>query len=430
LLYELTTKRSRYRLSNMKVTTVIPFIQHYVWGDSYSIPKLLGKEPDGTPWAELWLGTHPKGPAKINFENKEITLQEYIKKAPLEILGRAANQFKGELPFLLKILAVEKPLSIQCHPAKSQAEKGFLRENYDGIDINAFNRNYKDDNHKPEILCALTPFTALCGFRTIGEIDRLFDLLDSEIYKIHLYNHLFNDLHNESDCYRAFYSTILQLSIDDKQEFLKELSEAAEIFSSSVPEFRLVKQLLNEYPGDASAAAPLYLNLIELQPGEALYQPAGELHAYIHGTGVELMANSDNVLRGGLTGKYINIDELMKIVKFKGVQKEKTMSLNFVDDLSLTERGFYPTPVKEFLLSRIVPLSSVTIENRESIAILLCTSGSGSMIFEDEQKRKQTLAIQTGTMFVISADSSEYTITTDDKGVVFIAEIPGEAIQL
>jgi len=426
----LTTKWSRYRLSSMKVSTVIPFIQHYAWGNSYSIPQLLGKKPDGSPWAELWLGTHPKGPSEIIFMNKTITLQEYIQKSPLEILGKAAKQFKGALPFLLKILAVEKPLSIQCHPAKAQAEKGFLKEICNGIDINAFNRSYKDDNHKPEILCALTPFTALCGFRPAGEIDRLFDFLDSKIYKIHLYHHLFNDSHKESDCYRAFFTTLLQLPIGEKQKFLKELSLSAEIFSSSVPEFRLVKQLLKEYPGDASAAAPLYLNLIELQPGEALYQPAGELHAYIHGTGVELMANSDNVLRGGLTSKYIDVDELMEIVEFKGIQKEKTMPLKFSERLKASGSGvgreFYPTPAKEFLLSRIVPSSSVNIAIRESIEILLCTSGTGSLIFEDEQKGRQSLAVQTGSMLVIPADLSEYTITTADDGVVFIAEISGE----
>ncbi|NQT58977.1 MAG: mannose-6-phosphate isomerase, class I [Bacteroidetes bacterium] len=409
----------------MKISKVIPFIQHYAWGNSHSIPQLLGKEPNGSPWAELWLGTHPKGPAEIVFENDTISLQNYIQQSPLEILGRAAEQFNGELPFLLKILAVDKPLSIQCHPTKSQAEKGFLKENYDGIDNNAFNRSYKDDNHKPEILCALTPFTALCGFRPAGEIDRFFDLLDSEVYKTHLYHHLFNDYNKETDCYRDFFTALLELPTDEKQEFLKVLAEVAENLSSSIPEFRLVKQLLKEYPGDSSAAAPLYLNLIELQPGEALYQPAGELHAYIHGTGVELMANSDNVLRGGLTSKYIDIDELMKIVEFKGTQKEKTMPLKSPDGVS--GRVLYPAPVKEFRLSGIISSSSVKIENRENIEILICTSGAGSLIFEDEHKRKQSLSIQTGSMLVIPADLPGYTIKTDEDSVVFIAGIPGEA---
>jgi mannose-6-phosphate isomerase len=404
----------------MKISTVIPFIQHYAWGNIHSIPQFLGKEPDGSPWAELWLGTHPKGPSEIILENGTISLQEYIQKAPLRVLGRNAESVKGELPFLLKILAVEKPLSIQCHPNKSQAEEGYLRENLGGIDFDAFNRSYKDDNHKPEILCALTPFTALCGFRPVSEIDRLFDYLDSQVYKVHLYHHLFNYSHTESYRYRTFFTALLQLPTNVKEEFLKELIKTAEILSASVPEFRLVKQLLEECPGDASAAAPLYLNLIELQPGEALYQPAGELHAYIHGTGVELMANSDNVLRGGLTSKYIDIDELIKIVEFKGMQKEKTISTGG------SGREFYPTPAKEFLLSRIIPSSRIKIEHRESIEILLCISGTGNLIFEDTQKREQTVSVQTGSMLVIPADLSEYTITTDEGGVVFIAGIPGE----
>ena len=410
----------------MEISKVIPFIQHYAWGNSHSIPQLLGKEPDGSPWAELWLGTHSKGPAEIVLENDTISLQDYIQKSPLEILGRAAEQFNGDLPFLLKILAVEKPLSIQCHPSKSQAEKGFLKENYNGIDKNAFNRSYKDDKHKPEILCALTPFTALCGFRPAGEIDRLFNFLDSEVYKIHLYPNLCNDSHKKEDCYRAFFTAILRLPADEKQKFLKELSKAAETLSSSIPEFRLVKHLLKEYPGDPSASAPLYLNLIELQPGEALYQPAGELHAYIHGTGVELMASSDNVLRGGLTSKYIDIDELMKTVEFKGAQKEKTMPLKSPEGAGLSGRELYPVPVKEFRLSRIISSSNVNIEHRESIEILICTSGTGSLMFEDEQKRKQSLSIHRGSMLVIPADLSGYSIITNKDSVVFIAGISGE----
>ncbi|MBC8344122.1 MAG: mannose-6-phosphate isomerase, class I [Spirochaetia bacterium] len=415
----------------MKISTVIPFIQHYPWGNSYSIPQILGKKPDGSPWAELWLGTHPKGPAKINFENETILLRDYIQKSPIEILGRAAHQVNAELPFMLKILAVEKPLSIQCHPTKLQAEKGFSQENIDGIDKNAFNRSYQDDNHKPELVCALTHFIALCGFRPEGEIDRLFDFLDSKVYKNQLYHHLFNEFLKESDRLREFFSALLQLPPDRKQSFLKDLSKAAAKYSSSIPEFQLVKKLLNEYPGDVSAAAPLYLNLIELQPGEALFQPAGELHAYIHGTGVELMANSDNVLRGGLTNKYIDIDELLKIVEFKGTQKEKIMPVKTSEMLrfeeSVSGRELYSTPAREFQLSRIVPLSNITIDQRENIEILLCTSGTGTLIFKDTQKREQTLAVQMGSILLIPAVLPEYTITTAKDGMVFIAGIPGEA---
>ena len=437
--FELTTKSSPYRLYPMNILQVIPFIQHYAWGDLHSIPQLLKQEPDGSPWAELWIGTHPKGPARIISKQGTISLQEYIQTAPLNILGKAAERFNGELPFLFKILAVGKPLSIQCHPTKIQAEEGFLKENSAGIDINSFNRSYKDDNHKPEILCALTPFTALCGFRPAQEIDSFFSCLNSDIYKTHLNQRLCNKTKKEADRYKAFFSALIRLPVKEKGEFLKDLAEAAKNFGGIVPEFQLVRQLLEEYPGDPSAAAPLYLNLIKLQPGEALYQPAGELHAYIHGVGVELMANSDNVLRGGLTGKFIDSEELMHVVEFKGTKKEKTLPVrNAVGDSKRSDGHDYDpdhdgletylTPAKEFQLSRVPATSSVTMENRESMEILICTLGRGSLNYYDNNNRSQTELFETGTSLVVPACINEYSITTDVDGVMFIAGIPGETV--
>jgi mannose-6-phosphate isomerase len=420
----------------MKVRKLIPYIQHYAWGNSHSIPEILGISPDGTPWAEMWLGTHPKGPALIEDDGEgegEITLQEYIDRDPVGVFGTKYNNEnnscsnseglsgKTELPFLLKILAVEKPLSIQCHPDKNQARRGCRFEEQSGIQLDAFNRSYKDANHKPEIICALTPFTALCGFRPVRQIDRLFSLLKGEFYENNLRNYLINESLSEEKRYQSFFTSLLQLSKTDKTSFLKELAETAGKLAPVSKEFSLVKRILKFYPDDSSAAAPLYLNLLELAPGEALYQPAGELHAYMYGTGVELMANSDNVLRGGLTEKYINLPELRKTVKFAGVEKEKV-----IPEEQQPGEIVYGTPAKEFLLKRIAPGVRIKIRQRISVELLLCTSGKAMIEYTDAEAGLITKTIKLGDALILPASIGDYTLETGSSGEIHIAGIPEE----
>ena len=243
-------------------------VQRYAWGDPVFIPGLLGVEADGEPWAELWLGTHTNGPAR------------FADGTPLETAT-------GQLPYLLKVLAAGRPLSLQTHPDAEQAIDGFAR----GI--------YADPNPKPELLCALTPFQALCGVRPVH---RTVGLLD-EVGAFDLAAAVANDgpgavMHR---LYRGEIDPALAV-------------EACIRSNSSRVEVEWVRRLAEMYPGEPSVAVSLLLNLVELEPGQCVRLDAGNLHAYLHGAGIELMGNSDNVIRGGLTVKPVDVDELLAVV--------------------------------------------------------------------------------------------------------------------
>ncbi|MDR1277532.1 MAG: mannose-6-phosphate isomerase, class I [Treponema sp.] len=303
-------------------------VKHYDWGSPAYIPRLLGISGKGLPWAELWMGVHPGGPSETEFRGKPLGLAELIGGDPKTFLGeKAAEQF-GALPFLFKFLAASKPLSIQAHPNQEQAWRGFDRENREGIALNAPNRNYKDSNHKPEILCALSPFAAMCGFREPEEIRRgLARFLGGASPSLRQgMSPLPRALAGEtagavSQVLRNFFSALFTLSAGTRQEltrYIKTLGAGAAKTDAGTGEAvnKYMAVFAEHYPGDPAIIAPLYLNLLELRPGEAVYLEAGVLHAYIEGFAVELMANSDNVLRGGLTPKHIDVPELMRIIDF------------------------------------------------------------------------------------------------------------------
>ncbi|MDR0998871.1 MAG: mannose-6-phosphate isomerase, class I, partial [Treponema sp.] len=269
-------------------------VKHYEWGSPVHIPALLGADNSrGLPWAELWMGVHPGGPSRIG----GITLGDLIAANPERYLGKPAAKDFGGLPFLFKLLAAARPLSIQAHPNPEQAREGWERENGKGIPLDAPNRNYKDACHKPEILCALNPFTAMCGFRHPEEIGVLlaqcFDGASPSLRGG--IEPLYSALAGEEPL-KAFFNALFALP----QETLEELSAYARDTALPGGEGDLVSRFAGLHPGDPGIIAPIYLNLLQLMPGEAIYLPAGVLHAYVHGFAVELMANSDNVLRGGL----------------------------------------------------------------------------------------------------------------------------------
>ena len=241
-------------------------VQHYAWGDQTFIPELLGVTADGRPWAELWLGTHPNGPA---------TTAD----------GRPLSELTGELPYLLKVLAAAEPLSLQVHPTTSQAIDGFAR----GV--------YPDDRAKPELLCALTRFDALCGVRPVGATLTLLGSIGADGLGHAL----------RSDGVAATIESIYRDRFDPRPTIVA-------CSRSSRPEAQLVTKLAARYPDDASAIVTLLLNRVTLQPGEALHLTAGNLHAYLSGAGIELMGASDNVVRGGLTVKHVDVDELLRIL--------------------------------------------------------------------------------------------------------------------
>ncbi len=331
-------------------------VQPYAWGSRSSIPKLLGKtHPQDSPWAELWMGAHPKAPSRL--ETGE-SLIDYIQRRPSELLGGSREQ----LPFLFKVLAADAPLSIQCHPNKAQAEAGFARENAAGIPLGAAHRNYRDDNHKPELIVALEPFWALKGFRAPGEVAAL--LRTAGIASLGAEAHA---LESSGDL-RAFFSELLALTPERTKAALSELSLGRQALPES--EARWAAELLTRYPSDQGCLSVLVLNLVELAAGEALYLGAGELHAYLRGTGLEIMANSDNVLRGGLTPKHMDSQELLRVLQFESAAPEV---------LRPAAHGgvcAYETPCPEFSLASLaLSEAQQAVPSSEVAQIWLCLGG-------------------------------------------------------
>jgi mannose-6-phosphate isomerase len=295
-------------------------IQDYAWGSRTAIAELLGREsPAPGPEAELWIGAHPKAPSRIASPEGLGTLDQAIQDDPVGLLGAdVCDRFGNELPFLFKVLAAAEPLSIQAHPNQEQARSGWARENSEGIPLDAPRRNYRDPNHKPELVCALTPFTALKGFRPLDATIRALEPLarpelTKEVGRV--------AREQTPAALRGLFARLMTLESEERQPLLARASaEAAR--RAKDPAWRCVRQLLEKYPGDVGALAPLYLNLVTLEPGQALFLPAGELHAYLEGTALEIMANSDNVLRGGLTPKRVDVQELLATLVFEPQEAE------------------------------------------------------------------------------------------------------------
>jgi mannose-6-phosphate isomerase len=316
-----------YRLKNE--------FKHYDWGAAGWIPELLGiNDTEARPWAEMWMGTHPGGPSLADCPGGLVPLK-----------SRA-----GELPFLFKLLAAGKPLSIQAHPDLEEAAAGFARENAAGIPLNDPRRNYKDASHKPEILCAITPFTAMAGFR---ERQRVIELLDAFACPslVPLRRELRGELSDEA-AYTGFLNQLFTMSAERKDELSSYIARHIDEIKNRAPSYRkeweLVEQFHTYFPNDPSVIAPLYLNVIELAPHDAIFVPAGILHAYVHGFGVELMSPSDNVLRGGLTPKFVDTAELLNVLEPRAFKPDIIKPVP-------VQGGYasYPVPVAEWKLSLV-----------------------------------------------------------------------------
>ncbi|MFE6547222.1 mannose-6-phosphate isomerase, class I [Streptomyces sp. NPDC057746] len=339
-------------------------VRPYAWGSTTAIPRLLGEEPTGEPQAEMWMGAHPGAPSRT----PRGPLNEVIDKAPEEELGsRTVARFGPRLPFLLKILAAGAPLSLQVHPDLEQAKEGYADEERRGIPVDAPHRNYKDANHKPELICALTEFDGLCGFRTPDEAAELLAGLGVDSLKPYV------DLlhaHPEEDALREVLTAVLSA---DPEAMAHTVGEAATACARLGGAYAPYADIAHHYPGDPGVIAAMLLNHVQLQPGEALYLGAGVPHAYLNGLGVEIMANSDNVLRCGLTPKHVDVPELLRIVRFEasdpGVLRPEAS-----DD----GEEVYETPIDEFRLSRYVLAEGAAPREltRATPQILLCTAGT------------------------------------------------------
>ena len=333
--------KSFYKLSNQ--------IRDYAWGDSHYIPDFLGVEnSEDKPFAEMWMGAHPLAPSRLE-EMDSLNLSEFISTHEIDTLGPDISRDYGRLPYLFKLLAAGESLSIQAHPSKEMAEEGYRREDGAGIPRDAPERNYRDDNHKPEIIMAITEFTAMIGFRKPDDILKSF----SEFGQIEGLTELLRRVENlgkkgSSDALRAFFEGILTLEEQTTQNLLNSACDIAREDRSCWDSLQRqwVSQLVSSFPGDIGALAPLFLHVALLQPGEALYQPARALHAYLEGFGLELMANSDNVLRGGLTKKHIDIPELMNVLKFES-SSPGILKPDRPDSIGIRR---FKTPPREFSL--------------------------------------------------------------------------------
>ncbi|WP_421120145.1 mannose-6-phosphate isomerase, class I [Aquihabitans daechungensis] len=292
-------------------------IQPYAWGPVDGLEPLVGTEPTGDHEAELWVGTHPRGPSTVvGGEHDGRSLAEVIAQDPARWLGSdLAGAGHTALPFLLKVLAIGQPLSLQAHPSAEQAAEGFAREEAAGIPIDATERNYRDPSPKPEALVALTPTWALCGFRPSIEAANLLAGLGVDAF-----DPLVEALASGGDDgLRTVLGWLLRLDRSSRSSIADAVAASVERLKGDDREDpRIwVRRLVQAFPGDPTAVAPLLLNVVRLEPGEAVHLPAGNLHAYLDGAGVEIMAASDNVLRGGLTPKHVDVDELLSVLRFE-----------------------------------------------------------------------------------------------------------------
>lgn len=377
-------------------------IQNYAWGSKTAMQQLFAIEnPTNEPQAELWMGAHPNGCSCVTIAGQQVKLSDFIAQNPALILGeQTAAQF-GELPYLFKILAAENALSIQVHPNKQQAELGFAREEQQGIALTAANRNYKDPNHKPELVYALTEYQAMNGFRAIDDILNVFtELAIDEL------SHLVDALSNNptEPGLSDFFSGLLSLQGEAKTNAVEALIHQAK--QVDLPLFALIVELEKQYPNDIGLFAPLMLNVITLQPGEAMFLQAETPHAYLHGTGLEIMANSDNVLRAGLTPKFMDIDELVACTQFK----HKPLEQLRLEPEMIEGSERYPIPVADFKFAIIPPATQQAMCVRSAEIVLPLDS---SMMLQHANGEQCLIA--KGQSVFIPAYAEQYTITCDGR---------------
>ena len=385
-------------------------LRPYAWGSTTAISALLGTPASGGPEAELWIGAHPGAPSVASRAGAApLALDALISEDPEHFLGaESVAAFGPRLPFLGKLLAADKPLSLQVHPSLEQARAGFALENAAGVAPDAAERNYRDDNHKPEMIFALTPFLALCGFRPAAEsraaFEHLAGLVEASGAGASVLRDVAGELSatDESAALRGAFSTLIAGGGGVTAAVSAAVEAVAGAPSGSLgphaAELSAMLGIGREYPGDPGVLISLMLNLVSLAPGEAIYLPAGNIHAYLKGLGVEVMASSDNVLRGGLTPKHIDIPELMKTVEFAPIGVPRVEA-----GTSVLGQELYVPPFREFRLQRIelgpgaepVPLA------QSGPAVVVVVSGA---VLLDSPKSELRL-VRGGSAFIPAAEN-------------------------
>jgi mannose-6-phosphate isomerase len=382
-------------------------VRFYPWGSRTVIPNLLGlPSPADRPYAELWMGAHPDEPSLLA---DGLPLDAAIAADPERLLGPdVVARFGPRLPFLLKVLAAETPLSLQAHPTEEQARAGFAAEEAAGIPREDPTRTFKDPHHKPELLLALTTFEALCGFRPVEESLHCLAKLQVPELKPTIAALARGGL-------RAALPQLLALSGQRRAELVEAVAvKAASFVAVHDPEFintyRWAATLAKTYPGDACVVISLMCNHLKLSPGEAVYLPAGNLHAYLSGAGVELMASSDNVLRGGLTAKHVDLAALMEVLDFSDGRIPVLHPVLGPGGLR------YPVPVEDFDLTRCqLDAGSGTLSTRGP-QLLLCTEGRAVLASADGElvlHKGQSAFVPAGAPLTARGPAVLYRATTN-----------------
>lgn len=392
-------------------------VQHYAWGGFRYIPELLGLPVTDQPSAEYWMGAHQSAPSMLRSDGNNQPLNAWIAEDPAGALGAAAASRFGELPYLFKILDVKDMLSIQVHPTKAEAEKGFARENEAGVPLNAANRNYKDANHKPEIMVALSDFWLLHGFLPEPRLRSVLSSVPEFASLLPVF---------EKDGYFGLYKTVMEMPQEEVNTLLRPLAERAlpayraGSLSKEDPAFWTGRAIDNDPQGmdrlDRGIFSIYFFNIMNVAPGDAVFQDAGIPHAYLEGQNAELMANSDNVLRGGLTPKHIDVPELLKHTRFEAVHPN-ILKGDLIHD---GKERIYPTPAPDFVLSRISLRAGETYSHTaEAPETWIVLDGTGRA----EGPGGNTLNLAKGTT-VFAAYKAAYRIVSGVDLVIFKAAIP------
>jgi mannose-6-phosphate isomerase len=395
-------------------------VRPYAWGSRTAIAEFTGApSPTPHPEAELWFGAHPGDPAHLLTEDGERSLLDVLRADPEGELGQVVRGRFGDcLPFLVKVLAADEPLSLQAHPSTEQAIEGFAREERMGLAVNAATRNYRDRSHKPEIIIALSPFEALAGFAPAARSVALMRALD-----VPALDPFINLVSGQSDAdgLRALFTTWITFPQPDLDVLVPAVLDGAINYlrggqQEFAREARTVLELGERYPGDAGVLASMLLNRLTLAPGEAIYLPAGNLHAYLHGVGVEVMANSDNVLRGGLTPKHVDVPELLRVLDFAPAVDVVVRPEPVRDGAELV----YPTPAPEFAVS-ILTVDGEQLGHEidaptrhEGPQILLCTEGEAAV-----HAKASTVTLRRGMAAWVAADDGPIRLMSSEPTRLF-----------
>jgi mannose-6-phosphate isomerase len=399
-------------------------IRTYAWGSRTAIAEFTGRPaPTAHPEAELWLGAHPADPAFVETESGERSLLDVLRGDPEGQLGPSVRaRFGDVLPFLVKVLAADEPLSLQAHPSTEQAVEGYQYEDRMGVPLSSPVRNYRDRSHKPELLVAIAPFEALAGFRPVARTIELMRALG--VPELNPFIELLVG-QTEADGLRALFTTWITAPQPDLDVLVPAVLDGAVNYLRSgatefVNEARTVLELGERYPGDAGVLAALLLNRLQLAPGEALYMPAGNLHSYLRGIGFEVMANSDNVLRGGLTPKHVDVPELLRVLDFTPASADSLHP-------PLDQDGFeleYQTPASEFAVS-VLRLDGDNLGHEvdapcrhDGPQILVCAEG-GAVV----RAKSDTLTLGRGAAAWVSADDGPIRLVADRPTTLFRATV-------